>query len=134
MLVRRMTLSLLPLQVLMLFAAGCSPFGRAEQSQDSGVTGTSVVDGGCPVVHIDEGCPDRPMPAHLTVTQGNSTVLASAETSPDGNFWIPLAPGSYTMTPTNTSGSILPSSRPISLDVHEREFTTVTVRFDSGVR
>jgi hypothetical protein len=132
-LVRRTTL--LPVAVFMLFAACGYPFGRAEESQDSGVTGTSVVDGGCPVIRIDEGCPDRPMAAHLTVTQGNSTVaVASAETGPDGNFWIPLAPGSYTMTPTNTSGSILPSSRPILFDVHEREFTMVTVRFDSGVR
>lgn len=133
--VRPRTLLLLPVTVFTLFAACGSPFGMAEESQSSGVTGTSVVDGGCPVVRIDEVCPDRPMPAHLTVTQSNSTVVvASAETYPDGNFWIPLAPGSYTMTPTNTSGSILPSSGPISFDVHQREFTTVTVRFDSGVR
>ncbi|GAC1653931.1 MAG: hypothetical protein NVS4B6_30370 [Mycobacterium sp.] len=127
--------TLLPVTVFVLFAACGTPVGRAEEPQDSGVAGTSVVDGGCPVVRIDKGCPDRPMPAHLTVTQGNSQeVVTVAETDPHAKFWIPLPPGSYTMTPANTAGSILPSSSPISFDVHEHEFTTVTVRFDSGVR
>jgi hypothetical protein len=75
------------------------------------------------------------MPAHLIVTRANSTALvADVDTGPDGNFRITLAPGTYTMIPANVSGAPMPSSHPISFEVQPSEFTTVTVRFDSGVR
>jgi hypothetical protein len=122
--------------------AGCGPgSGTAgsgpattEERQHSGVTGVSLVDGGCPTVPVGEVCPDAPMLAHLTVTGADSSVVASVDTGSDGSFRIPLSPGTYTMTPTNTSGAPLPYSEPISFEVREREFTTITVRFDSGVR
>ena len=75
------------------------------------------------------------MPAHLTVTRANSTdVVASRDTDVDGKFRIELAPGTYTMTPTNMSAAPMPSAYPVTFEVHRGEFTSITVRFDSGVR
>jgi hypothetical protein len=130
----QMTVLLSLALLITMTASGCPP-GRTSQSPESGVAGVSLVDAGCPTVRENRACPDKPMSAHLTVTPANSTtVVATADTVPDGTFRIPLAPGTYTMTSTNMSGAPMPSSQPISFDVHDHEFTTVTVRFDSGVR
>jgi hypothetical protein len=134
-LTQRATLFLLPPATLLVFTACGSQPVKADVAQESGVTGVSVVDSGCPVLKQGENCPDKPMPARLSVTPINSSeVVAKVDTGPDGAFRIPLTSGSYTMTPQNMSGAPLPYSAPISFDVHEREFTTVMVRFDSGVR
>ena len=111
------------------------PIRNGCQLVDSGVTGVSVLAASCPETPQTQECPDRPIPAHLTVTRANSgEVVASTDTNPDGNFRIPLAPGTYTVTPTNMSAAPMPSAYPISFEVREREFTTITVRFDSGIR
>ena len=121
--------------MLVLLAACGSRSETAADSFDSGVTGVSVLAASCPETPQAQECPDRPMPAHLTVTRANSgEVVASADTNSDGNFRISLAPGTYTVTPTNMSAAPMPSAYPISFEVREREFTTITVRFDSGIR
>jgi hypothetical protein len=115
-------------------AAACTSDG-AKESSDSGVAGVVVLASSCPVLPDTDDCPDQPMAAHLAVTAaGSSRVVTSVDTGSDGSFRIVLAPGAYTLTPTNTVGAPMPSAYPISFDVREREFTTLTVKFDSGVR
>jgi hypothetical protein len=101
----------------------------------SGITGVAVVDGGCPVVRQDSPCPDRPLLARLTVTEAASgIVVVSAETDPAGHFRIPLPPGEYTVRATNPSGAPLPRAAPVSATIASGRYTTLTIRFDSGIR
>ena len=121
--------------LLIVLSACGSRSAPAAGSFDSGVTGVSVLANACPVTPQTEDCGDQPMPAHLTVTPANSTdVVATRDTDVDGKFRIELTPGTYTMTPTNMSAAPMPSAYPVTFEVHQGEFTTITVRFDSGVR
>ena len=61
-------------------------------------------------------------------------MVASADSSAEGTFRIVLAPGTYTLTPTNTTGTPMPFAHPITFEVHKGQFTTLTVKFDAGVR
>jgi hypothetical protein len=122
-------------------AGGCargtvpSPPGGQPPTPDSGVVGSSMVDGACPVLREGTPCPDRPLPARLTLTRrGSSEVRASAISGPDGRFRIPLPPGHYILRAANLTGAVLPASSPFDVDVQAGHYTTVTVSFDSGVR
>ena len=128
------TLATATLVLVVLVVPACRSDG-SDESTHSGVTGVTVISSSCPAVPDTEVCPDQPTAAHLAVTAaGSSRVVASVDTGADGRFRIVLAPGAYTLTPTNTSGAPMPTAYPISFEVHEREFTTLTVKFDSGVR
>jgi hypothetical protein len=94
-----------------------------------------VVDGGCPVLRLDSPCPDRPLQARLTVTDAASgNVVATAETDPAGHFRIPLPPGQYTVRATNPTGAPLPRAAPTTATIASGRYTTLTIRFDSGIR
>jgi hypothetical protein len=102
---------------------------------DSGITGLTVVDGGCPVLRLDSPCPDRLLPAHLTVTDaGSGTLVATADTDSAGHFRLPLRPGRYLVHAVNQNGTPLPRAAPITTTVTAGRYTTLTIRFDSGIR
>jgi hypothetical protein len=102
---------------------------------DSGITGVTVVDGGCPVVRLESPCPDRPLPARLTVTDaGSATIVATADTDPAGHFRLALRPGQYLVRAVNPNGAPLPRAAPITTTVTAGRYTTLTIRFDSGIR
>jgi hypothetical protein len=125
------------LLIAMLVVVGaCGRLSNSDEApRDSGVTGFTVVDAGCPPTPAQEQCPDRPLVAHLVVARSDSgVVITRVDTGSDGAFRIPLDQGSYTLTATTMTGAPMPSSLPISFDVHEHQFTAVIVRFDSGVR
>src|SRR4051812_42561562 len=69
----RTTSFLLSLAAVLVFTACGSQPVKADDAQESGVTGVSVVDAGCPVLRQGENCPDKPMPARLSVTRINSS-------------------------------------------------------------
>jgi hypothetical protein len=101
----------------------------------SGITGATVVDGGCPVLRLDSPCPDRPLPAHLTITDaGSGTLIATADTDPAGHFRLPLRPGQYLIRAVNPNGAPLPRAAPITTTITAGRYTTLTIRFDSGIR
>jgi hypothetical protein len=109
--------------------------GTSTPRQGSGLTGVTVVDGGCPVVRLDSPCPERPIQARLTVTDTSSGALAgTADSDQAGHFQIPLAPGQYVVHPTNPNGASLPRAVPVTATVRPGQYTTLTIRFDSGIR
>lgn len=72
---------------------------------DSGVSGQTMVDGGCPVLRPESPCPDRPLPARIVVVAADSAaIVTSIDTDSDGRFRIPLAPGRYVLQPSNRTG------------------------------
>jgi hypothetical protein len=109
--------------------------GNPTPASDSGITGVTVVDAGCPVLRADSPCPDRPFQAHLTVTDtGSGALVATAETDPAGHFRIPLPPGQYLIQGANPNGAPLPRAAPTTTTVASGRYTTLTIRFDSGIR
>ena len=110
--------------------------GQADQSSSrSGVTGSVVVDIGCPVLEGASSCPEVPLRARVVVLRVNSTEnVAMVETGTDGRFRILLPPGGYELRGENLTGAPVPAAMPVVATVVANEFTQVTVRFDSGVR
>ena len=101
----------------------------------SGISGVTTVDGGCPVVRLDSPCPDRSLPARVTVTDaGSGTVVATADTDPAGHFRLPLRAGQYLVQAVNPNGAPLPRAAPVTTTVSAGRYTTLTIRFDSGIR
>ncbi|MET8762901.1 hypothetical protein [Lentzea sp. NPDC004782] len=119
--------------VLVLLAAGCGQQPAAPR--DSGVEGTTMVDGGCPPARDAPPCPDKPLSARLKVTRaGSDEAVATVTSGEDGRFRIALAPGDYTLHPANLAGTPLPIAQPVPVHVDANRFTTVEVAFDSGIR
>jgi Carboxypeptidase regulatory-like domain len=105
------------------------------QLPDSGIAGTTVVDGGCPVVRLDSPCPDRPLRAVLVVVNAvTGAQVASTTSDQDGRFRLALPPGRYVIRPESFNGAPLPRAAPVTVDVPAGRFASVTIRFDSGIR
>jgi hypothetical protein len=122
-----------PAMLLLVMSASCTPAGTT--AARSGIKGTTMVDAGCPPAHGATPCPDRPLPARLTVARADSKqTVASARSNADGRFRIALPPGRYVIHATNLRGDVAPTAAPQTCLVHEHAFTTVTVHFDSGIR
>jgi hypothetical protein len=123
----------------LLLLAGCahtSPNATPAATQNSGVQGRTTIDGGCPVIRADTPCPDRPLTARITVIRDGSdtTILATITTNADGQFRIPLPPGTYLLRPDNLAGARYPTAQPVTVTIRPGEFTQVTIAFDSGIR
>jgi hypothetical protein len=101
----------------------------------SGVTGVTLVDGGCPVSRVGDACRDRPMAARVTVVDPRSgATVATVTTGADGVFRVALAPGTYELRPANLSGAALPRPMPVTVTVPPGRYVTANVRFDTGIR
>ena len=101
----------------------------------SGVTGVSVVDGGCPVSVVGGRCGDKPWPARISVVEPTSgATVASVTTDQDGVFRIPLPPGTYQLRPANLNGAALPRPVAATVVVPPGGYVMTNVRFDTGIR
>jgi hypothetical protein len=89
----------------------------------------------CPVQAAGRPCLDHPVKAVITVTRsGSNRVVQSTTTGSDGRFAFILDPGSYVLT-TRLQAQ-LPKSRPHQrkVTVQRDHFSTLILRFDSGIR
>jgi len=101
----------------------------------SGVTGVSVIDGGCPVSAVGSRCGDKPWPSRITVVDPRSgATVASVTTDQDGVFRIPLPPGTYELRPANVNGTALPRPVAATVVVPPGRYVMANVRFDTGIR
>jgi len=104
-------------------------------SSGSGLTGRTVIDGGCPVLRADSPCPDRPVQAHLSILDAaTGKVVATVDTDARGGFVVALPPGRYLLRPDRLSGAPPRRPTPATVSVKPGQYTTVTVRFDTGIR
>lgn len=55
-------------------------------------------------------------------------------TEEDGTFAVDLPAGRYEVLPENLTGTPYPRADPVTVEVREDRFTTISVRFESGVR
>jgi hypothetical protein len=99
----------------------------------TGINGTTVVDG-CSVMR-DPPCPDKPVPARLSVLESTTgAVFTTVDSDANGHFSIAVKPGQYLLRLANTAGALPRQASPAKVTVESGHYTTVTVRLDSGMR
>ncbi|MEA2315112.1 MAG: hypothetical protein QOI03_1804 [Solirubrobacteraceae bacterium] len=112
-------------------AAACAS-GSAAGPVDSGIHGRVLYGPTCPVQLVGQSC-TRPYQATISVrSKSTGRLLARVRSSTQGYFSVRLAPGRYVLTPE--SGHPFPTSSPQSVVVYRHRYTSVTVRYDSGIR
>ena len=99
----------------------------------SGITGLVLIGPMCPVMRVDEPCPDQPFAATLIVRDSQGRELCAVSSGEDGHFLVGLPPGSYELTPLTGPGD-LPSAASQWVAVAPGQYTDVTVSYDSGIR
>jgi hypothetical protein len=106
----------------------------SKKSPRSGIKGTTIVDGGCPIMREDTPCPDRPLTANITVTNADGGIAATTKSDADGHFQVSLPVGSYTVSAINMTGALHPVAMPQQVKVASGAFVDITIHFDSGIR
>jgi hypothetical protein len=101
---------------------------------ESGVEGRVWVGPMCPVVQEGVPCPDQSLEAELEVTDSAGRVVARTRSEPDGSYRIPLAEGTYLMTPLSPSEAGLPFADPFPFEVAAGTWLSLDIHYDSGIR
>jgi hypothetical protein len=98
---------------------------------DSGVRGRASY-GTCPVQRVGQTCV-RPYRATITIRREPANAfVARTRASIDGRFRITLRPGRYLLVPQ--SGRRYPRATPRMITVRRHRYTSVFIRYDSGIR
>jgi hypothetical protein len=105
----------------------------APSQLNSGLEGLVTVGPQCPVVRVDEPCPDAPYAATFELWQAG-VLRASFQSDTTGKFRLLVKPGTYTLEPKSPPGTALPAAGSQSVTVLEGEFSSVVVSYDSGIR
>ena len=101
---------------------------------DTGIEGQVLIGPVCPVVQLDNPCPDIAYQATLTILNSVGREVTRFTSDPEGRFQVPLAPGNYILHPETPPGQPLPVSADQSFKVVEGQFTQLKVNYDSGIR
>jgi hypothetical protein len=90
----------------------------------------------CPVVQLDQPCPDKPFEASIEIQdQDNPGGRLTVRSGNDGRFRVKLASGKYKLTPmTPNPGAPPHAPAPQSVMVESGKYTQAPIRFDSGIR
>jgi hypothetical protein len=117
------------LMSFIIFLVGCN---SSPTPLFSGVEGQVFLGPTCPVVRVDNPCPDRPYQATLSVLSVDGERIARFQTGADGSFHFALAPGKYTLRPE--SPSVMPHAPEQPFSILANQYTRLTVTYDSGIR
>jgi hypothetical protein len=121
------TMSISVLSILLLTA--CLP---TPAPLNSGLEGQVTIGPMCPVIQLNNPCPDQPYQATLTIQKPNGTKVTRFTTDNVGRFRINVAAGDYVLHPE--SPNVMPYAADIPFKVSEGQFTKVDVAYDSGIR
>ncbi|HEX7540719.1 MAG TPA: carboxypeptidase-like regulatory domain-containing protein [Anaerolineales bacterium] len=99
---------------------------------DTGVEGQAQLGPMCPVVRLDQPCPDRPYQATLTVLNPAGKKIAQVQTDVNGLYRLALPLGDYIMHPE--SPNVMPHAQDQSFTVIAGQFTKLDIVYDSGIR
>jgi hypothetical protein len=127
----RQTLALL-LAIPVLFGCGSEP--AAQAPADSGVRGLVLLGPNCPVMQEGVPCPDTAYDGSVRILRaGTDELVATVRSGKDGRFVVRLEPGRYVLEPIAAEGG-LPFGKPLDVTVRAHAFTSVRIRFDTGIR
>lgn len=113
----------------MLLACGCSSWASARI--DSGLTGRVVLGPTCPVQRIGESCERGYQTTIAVFTAASHRPVTTFRSGPDGRFRVRIGPGRYTLQETHRA---LPRFVPATVTVRQHRFTSLTLKFDTGIR
>lgn len=125
-------MSLGAFSILVVLFAACAP--RIDPSLTSGVRGQALLGPTCPVMQVDNPCPDEPYQAKLTALTLDGQVVTRAASDAEGTFEIKLPAGDYILHAENPEGQGLPYADDTEFTVVADEFTEIEIHFDSGIR
>lgn len=116
---------------LAVFNLAMLPALAAPAADEAGITGQVNIRPVRP--HATLGTPNlAPYQTKLQVSDASGHVVASTETDANGQFRIPLPPGTYIIKPL--SPGPYPRASEQTVVVSPRKFSPVTVTYDSGIR
>jgi hypothetical protein len=103
-------------------------------TEASGISGVVLIGPMCPVMRVDEPCPDQPFAATLLIRDSQGRELCTVASGEDGRFQVDLPPGSYEVVPLAGGASGLPFAAAQWVAVAPDQYTAVIVSYDSGIR
>jgi hypothetical protein len=115
-----------------LSAAVVTSVSLAAGGAGSGIRGRVLYGPTCPVARVGQSC-TRPYQAWVSVRLERSGLLVTrVRSSVEGYFSVRLRAGEYVLVPQ--TGRPFPRSERQTVTVRPGRYTSVTVRFDSGIR
>ena len=125
-----MTLRIVSIALALMVAACGTPAAQP----GTGIQGMVQAGPTCPVERIDSPCPPRPLEATVVVRDTSGAEVTRFHSGADGRFKVDLAPGSYSIVGLNIGTGFLPRPIPTSVTVTQGTYTSINVRYDSGIR
>ncbi|HEX9312776.1 MAG TPA: hypothetical protein VGA30_08145 [Actinomycetota bacterium] len=121
------------LLVLVLLASGCGHRSDLGAS-GSGVRGRVTLGPTCPVERVGSPCPDHPVQAVVIALRRIGDAVGNVRTDARGEFFLPLAPGTYLIYARELSGDNPRISKFQRVTVTDGSAATVALVIDSGIR
>jgi hypothetical protein len=122
------------LLLLIIFAiTSCSNRPKTEELS-SGITGQVLLGPMTAVVRSDKIVPDKPYQAKIKILDEKREFITEFETDEEGKFRIPLAPGTYIISPVAPKPNIPPYPEEKTVTVEDGIFLETKVLFDTGIR
>ena len=116
---------------LLFMAMSCSE----ETAPTSGIEGLVTIQPVCPESQDSDPCQGAPFETTLVIRELQSgEEVATVQSAADGTFRVPLPPGEYIVEPPEPESFVAPFAGPQIITVHEGEFSSIEVVYDSGVR
>jgi hypothetical protein len=117
---------------LVVLLAACGD--RAPLSSvDSGIRGVVVSGPRCPVVTVQDPCPDLPVPGIVVRVIASDGSASKTRTDAAGQFNVAVAPGEYVLQPVVDNGGAT-FAKPLQVTVSDAGFVEVTLHVDTGIR
>ena len=120
----------LVLAVVAATACGNDPLLGPDATQ--GIDGLALLGPTCPVVRVDDPCPDAPYQAWVRILDAGGRQVTRVRSGTDGRFRVGLEPGSYQVV--GEGGSPFPRGGREDVVVKAGVWTELTLHFDTGIR
>jgi hypothetical protein len=132
----------IPALLVALVCMGCGGGGKPTSTQTSGIRGQAregpLAPSGPPGDPLTQIGTAAPLPFAVITVQppGGGAEVARQTADADGNFEIPLRPGTFLivpLAPAGTSGGF-PHSASQTVTVPTDQFVTIQIGYDTGIR
>ena len=119
--------------IVFSYTITCSNRPKTEELS-SGITGQVLLGPMTPVMRSDKIVPDKPFQAKIKILDEKREFITEFETDEEGKFRIPLAPGTYIISPVAPQPNLPPHPEEKTVTVEEGKFLETKVLFDTGIR
>jgi hypothetical protein len=118
--------------VLTLLLAACGAGLGAQPG--TGIEGLITTGPMCP--NQQSPCPDRPVATEVLVLDVSGQQVTTFKSDSTGHFKVDLPPGTYTLKPVTSSSApgVPPYASVTTVTVVQGKYTSVQLRFDTGIR